>query len=238
MTGMQFQLTVGDAVPRQQSPTTCGAAALTMARMLVDPDFAAWIATGSATPGVGAALDRPSEFSPGFGGAQPHGGGQPFGGASGDERDERFAAYEQVVHRRTTRFFGAAGRAELPWPRRLGTPPWGAEHELANGIAAPGTDYQTRWIRWASPDLLERAYLRLVQTVCPRTPALLYVGSTTLPRHVLLLLEATDGVLGVYDPSRERAIDLPRERFGNGRFLIAGWNTLWCLVEPRPRSGA
>ncbi|MGZ4743522.1 MAG: hypothetical protein ACXVYS_09960, partial [Oryzihumus sp.] len=41
----------GDPAPVQQSPVTCGSAALTVARMVADPGFAAWVLTGGTGPG-------------------------------------------------------------------------------------------------------------------------------------------------------------------------------------------
>lgn len=41
-TGSGFRLRLGDQGPVQQSPVSCGAACLTVARMLVNPQFARW----------------------------------------------------------------------------------------------------------------------------------------------------------------------------------------------------
>ena len=46
MTLPAYRLVNGDTGPRQQSNLTCGSACLTVARMLVDPAFAHWVATG------------------------------------------------------------------------------------------------------------------------------------------------------------------------------------------------
>ena len=46
-----FRLRAGDQGPVQQSPVTCGSACLTVARMLVNPQFAQWIVTGEGARG-------------------------------------------------------------------------------------------------------------------------------------------------------------------------------------------
>jgi len=109
-----YRLRQGDVGPVQQSPVTCGSACLTVARMLVNPAFARWIVTGEGPRG-----DAPG----------------------GDTQEARFAAYERVVMSRTNRIFAGGGRLNLPWPRALGTPPWGARKELEFGASNRGTDY-------------------------------------------------------------------------------------------------
>ena len=69
-----FRLVQGSSGPRQQSPTTCGSACATVARMLVDTPFARWVTTGE---------------------------GHPVPGVEGATAAERFAAWERVVHART-----------------------------------------------------------------------------------------------------------------------------------------
>ena len=69
-----YRLVQGSSGPRQQSPTTCGSACATVARMLVDAPFARWITAGE---------------------------GQPVPGAEGSTQAERFASWERTVHART-----------------------------------------------------------------------------------------------------------------------------------------
>mgnify|MGYP003617256336 FL=1 len=119
-----YRLRSGDRGPVQQSPVTCGSACLTVARMLVDPAFASWIRTG-----------------------RPHLPGAP----TGDTEGERFAAYERVVQRRTNGLFPAGLHLNVPWPRALGTPPWGAKRELERGAARRGTGCTVEVLRPAAP---------------------------------------------------------------------------------------
>ena len=154
---------LGAVGPVQQSPVTCGSASLTVARMLVDPAFARWIVTGR--PRAGGTIDGRTEQA-------------------------RFADYERVVMSRTNAVVGAGGRLQLPWPRALGTPPWGALGELEAGAATPGTRYGLRVVRFAGPAALRGTYRHLVRVVGDGRPALLYVGDALTPRHVTLVLPA------------------------------------------------
>ncbi|MXG89491.1 hypothetical protein [Nocardioides flavescens] len=115
-------------------------------------------------------------------------------------RDE-FGARVLALHRDVTSVAGAG----LPWPRALGTPPWGAARRLA---AWTGTRHRTRVNRWRhlSPEACGRA-----------EPVLVYVGSRWLPRHVLLVAQER-----VYDPARGTVAPAY-----DGR-----WRTTWLVVEP------
>ena len=65
-------------------------------------------------------------------------------------------------------------------------------------------------------------------------PAVLYIGSTWLPRHVTLVVpsESADG-LDVYDPASGQVEPLPADSFATRRLDIAGWDVPWCVVLPR-----
>ncbi|WP_076259068.1 hypothetical protein [Intrasporangium flavum] len=201
-----FRLHSGDPVPVQQTSTTCGSASLTVARMLVNPAFAQWIRLGV-----------------------PHDPAAPMD--AGTETG-RFAAYEQVVARRTGGWFGGGGRLQLPWPRALGTSPWGARNELRFGAGAPGARWHVAWFRLGSAERLGRAYDDLAAAVRPGRPGVLYIGSPTLPRHVVLALPPTGGDgLDVYEPSVGRVVGLSREAFVMRRLRLAGWDVPWAAVH-------
>ncbi len=201
-----FHLAAGDSGPVQQSPVTCGSASLTVARMLVDPLFAQWVQTGSPS-------------LPGFPG--------------GPSAEARFAAYERVVMSRTNALFGAHHRLQLPWPHALGTPPWGARHELEFGAAKRGTRYAVHVVRTASRAALIGTYDLLVEIVADGEPALLYVGDATLPRHVVLVLPGEgDRVLDVYEPASGRVSVLRRDELTGRHLGLGGWDVAWFSVQP------
>ncbi len=214
--GEPYRLRRGDAAPVQRSGTTCGSAALTVARMMADPGFARWIL------------------------------GDPDG-------PERFAAYEQVVLRRTNalchRSFqnDAAGTLGvvlthgdgkglgIPWPRALGTSPLGAVRELQQ-VAGGGARYRIEVVRWHRTSALEQVHRSLAEPVRSAMPVLLYVGSVLLPRHVVLLLPGSAPscpALDVYDPATGQVIELDRQSFAGRRLRLAGWDVPWMVLRPR-----
>jgi hypothetical protein len=201
-----FRLANGDIGPVQQSPVTCGSACLTVARMLVNPAFARWI-----TRGEGPRLDAPA----------------------GATEQERFAAYERVVMARTNRLYAGGGRLNVPWPRALGTPPWGARKELEFGASRRGTQYEMRMVRQLTKGGLRAAHSRLIDVVADGEPALLYLGNALLPRHVTLVLPGDgDRLLDVYDPATGRVTVLDQGRFASRELRIAGWDVPWMTVQP------
>ncbi|PRY56315.1 hypothetical protein BCF74_11932 [Knoellia remsis] len=201
-----YRLRAGDTGPVQQSPVTCGSACLTVARMLVDPVFASWVRTGA-----------------------PHPPGSPAGGT----QSERFAAYERIVMRRTNSALTGSRHPQPPWPRALGTPPWGARRELELGASTQGTRYEVQAVRQLSREPLQAAFERLVDVVAEGEPGLLYVGNRRLPRHVVLVLPGDgDRVLDVYDPGTGRVDHLRRDTVIEHRLGLSGWQVPWFVVQP------
>lgn len=190
----------------QQSPVTCGSACLTVARMLVDESFASWIRTGSP---------------------------RPPGAPAGATAHERFAAHEAVVQQRTNSIWAAGGRPNLPWPRALGTPPWGAKAELEHGAAKHGTRYAVDVLRPDAPQSLRRGFDLLVDVVADGSPGLLYVGNDLLPRHVVLILPGDgDRMLDVYDPGSGKVSHFRRDALVEKTLGLSGWDVPWFAVRP------
>lgn len=117
-----------------------------------------------------------------------------------------------------------AGRWQVPWPRALGTPPWAVRRELE---AVTGRAHEVHLARWSRAT----AYDRLA-----RAGGALYVGSPTLPRHVLLVLPPAPGAgpgLRCYQPSRGTVVVLGREQLvAGGLRPAAGWPWPWLTVTP------
>ena len=151
----------------------------------------------------------------------------------GATQAERFAAYEAIVQRRTNGLWGAGQRLNLPWPRGLGTPPWGARRELEYGAARQGTRYALELLRPDSREDLVASYEALVDVVADGEPGLLYVGNEILPRHVVLVLPGDgDRTLDVYDPFSGRVTHLRRDDFVDHRLGLSGWDVPWLTVQP------
>jgi len=144
----------------------------------------------------------------------------------------RFAAYERGVMSRTNALVSPAAGLTLPWPRALGTPPWGARNELRERTHTP---YAVSQLRWAGGGGRRAAYRRLRSRVTTTRPALLYVGNAWLPRHVTLLLPPEgDDALTVYEPSAGAVRALGEEDVAQGRAGLGGWDEPWLVVEPGP----
>ena len=187
--------------------------------MLLSPEFGHWIVNGVDTRG---------------------------GPVDTRSKAERFAEHELQVMDRTNGIRAAGGKLNVPWPRALGTPPWGADKELEYGAARPGAAYEMRLVRLGSHDALRDAYRDLVRLVSEGLPALLYIGNAWAPRHVTLVLPAggdadshsdgggdDHGELDVYDPATGSVTGLDPDRFASRALNIAGWNVPWITVRPR-----
>lgn len=137
-----------------------------------------------------------------------------------------------ALHRRITRP-AAFGRAQLPWPRALGTPPWAAASAMAE---VTGTAYRTHVARWGdrSDDLV-----RLDAASTQGLPCPLYVGDRWLPRHVVLVVRSTSTGLAIYNPGRGSVTPLSREAFQAGDLsAVSRFARPWFVVSPRPRPRA
>lgn len=204
-----FRLAPGGTGPLQQSRVSCGAACLTVARMMIDPLLTAWILQGRRGPGADLDTRAPAE---------------------------RFAAQERAVLARTNalRLPGSNGGGwQPPWPTALGTPPWGALRELQERSACPGTRYEIGVLRGVEPTVLRDSLEQVSARVADGAPALLYVGNAALPRHVLLLyLDGKGAGRNLYDPGNGRAVPFPLDAIAEGRMRISGWDTPWLTVHP------
>ncbi|MDN4162350.1 hypothetical protein [Nocardioides abyssi] len=130
-----------------------------------------------------------------------------------------FVAEVLALHRRVTGPRSRDGRAQLPWPRAIGTPPWAVARELT---LVTGVRHRVRRARWST--------LRDAPA-----PAALYVGNRLLPRHVVLVLEADERRMRLYDPSHGGLVTVTRDAFEAGRLRVAGWDRPWFVVAPAGR---
>jgi hypothetical protein len=208
-----WRLVAGRPAPAQLDGVSCGPASLTIARMLRDPALARWVATG----------DR---------------GGRAFPDVAGGP--QRLAAYHALVHRRTTALLGPTSRLQAPWPRSLGTPPWGACRELESITdTAPG-GYRSVLVRHTGPARLTQLLTGLSRHLADDRPAVLYVGSARLPRHVTLLVPNGAGDLLLYDPGGGQVETLDaaaRAQLAARRRPVGGWRHPWWLIGPITQEG-
>jgi hypothetical protein len=146
--------------------------------------------------------------------------------AYAEEVRPRFDAEVLATHRRAIGVRDAAGAAQVPWPRALGTPPWAVAREMSR---ITGARHAWRLARWGR----EAAYDRVVTGVRAGHPVPVYVGSRLLPRHVVLALEADADAVEVYDPARGTPRTVARDAFERGEMSIGSWDQPWFVVGPR-----
>lgn len=152
------------------------------------------------------------------------------------ERDPQVRLPEATaaMHRRATR----ATIGPLPWPRILGTPPWGVARETR----VPGVVYRHRPVDDTDDRLMDQVLDLIVSATTQQIPVPLYSGgdlrggwARAMPRHLVLALPSTDrDRLRIYEPGRGRieviAADDLRARTTPHRAL-GGWTHLaWILV--------
>ncbi len=188
----------------QPDQRSCGAASLVVARFLGDPDYRHLLEGGSLTDPRTLADDAGLR--------------------------ERFKAETLAMHQRITSVADVSGRFQLPWPRKFGTPPWAVARQLS---ATPGPDGTTTTYSWhAARTGRTAAYQRLLDATNASRVAAIFIGSTWLPRHIVLAVGSTDATLQVYDPARGRLALLSRVDFAGDRIDIAGWDVAWMVVTP------
>lgn len=138
-------------------------------------------------------------------------------------RQDAFRAEVLAMHARVTSAVDVAGGIQPPWPRALGTPPWAVANQLTGTTE---TSYRSVPVRWRDGGT---AYETLVGH---SQPAVLYVGSTWLPRHVVLVIEGTESRLHVYEPASGRTVHVARDRFVDQDLGLGGWDARWFSVVP------
>jgi hypothetical protein len=135
-----------------------------------------------------------------------------------------FAGSVLDLHRQLTGA-SAFGRAQLPWPRALGTPPWAVARAMGE---FSHVRYDTTLVPFHHRG---RLFDRLADAVADR-PAPFYVGDW-IPRHVVLAVAPTDGGVEVYNPAHGTLAEMTRADFEAGRLTTFGrWARPWFVVLP------
>ncbi|MCH8613385.1 hypothetical protein [Arsenicicoccus dermatophilus] len=142
-----------------------------------------------------------------------------------------FAAEERRMPLLTNRIRPWGRVLQLPWPRSLGTPPWGAAAVLARVLGLGRRGVRRQVVRWSSPATRTAVLDGLSPGVRSGRCALVYVGSRWLPRHVVLLVPPADGVgVDVYEPAAGQVLPLDTDDFVRGLTTLAGWTRVWLVV--------
>ncbi|WP_299050923.1 hypothetical protein [uncultured Nocardioides sp.] len=107
-------------------------------------------------------------------------------------------------------------RQVTAWPRLLGTPPWEVarllpgRHRVVPARHDPGAGWDGASVGSA-----------------------LFVGSATLPRHVVLVLAADGDDRELYDPAHGGRVRRTRAQAAGHTLGLSGWDHLWAVVAPR-----
>ncbi|MBI9115031.1 hypothetical protein [Sanguibacter suaedae] len=206
---------------RQSTATTCGSAALVVAWMLADPVRALRVLDGfDATTGT----------------ADP-------AGATADGIASRFRREELEVQARTaspagrSSGSGSRSRVGVPWPRSLGTAPWGASREMTDIAGDPRTRYRVVVVDPGSAAQVRRLHGEVVRAVGAGLAVPLYTGSEAVPRHVVLAVgQEPDGRLRLFDPATGGVTRIGEDGLvagGDGLRRAASWPRLWAAIVPR-----
>jgi hypothetical protein len=83
-----------------------------------------------------------------------------------------------------------------------------------------------------SPRRRHEAYDDVARAVALGHAETLYVGSRTLPRHVVLVVGGDDAALTAYDPASGGPVTITRADFDRGALRVAGWSEPWFAVLP------
>jgi hypothetical protein len=238
----------GTAVARQVDGTTCGAAVLGLLAAAGDPVLARWLVAGDLPDGApppeldGVMLSDPwHPADP----AAPDWFRTPDGrvthdAATGEHASAgRWALLQAALHRRSTE---RAVAGLLPWPRSLGTPPWGA----ARVARFPGVAYRAVLVDDTRTDEVDDLLARVDAALDRGVPVPLYAGGDTtdgpaaaLPRHVVLAVGRTGDGYRVYEPGAGAVLAVSREALRHPvgpQPALGRWTHLaWALLPVRPR---
>jgi len=190
----------------QPDQRSCGAASMVVARFLGDTDYRRLLQGGT--------LDNPRTVA-------------------GDAAlRERFKTETLAMHQRITGAADVSGKAQIPWPRAFGTPPWAVARQLSATPAADGTHATYSW--HIARISRTGAHDRLLDAGRAGRVSAIFIGNRWLPRHVVLAVDATGAdALHVYDPARGQLHTLTRKAFLDGDIDIAGWDAAWFDVTPQ-----
>ncbi len=130
-----------------------------------------------------------------------------------------------ATHRRLTSYSSDA-HLQVPWPRRLGTPPWAVAREMRH---LTGQRYRVRAVVRGSR---ARWWSEVGAAVAHGHPVPVYVGNHVLPRHVVLAVRGEGDDLLLHDPATGHLRSLTHSSWQAARLRLSGWDVPWFVVVP------
>lgn len=209
----------------QPDNTTCGSSSLVMARMLNDPGYAMYIATGYDP--------HTDQQVPAIGGNLPQ-----MNDPALEQPQRRFHQAAMDMHLQTN---GPRnnGDWQVPWPGTVGTQPWAAANQMSGSSGVAGSDYTVQFV-----DPTDRAYTydKIVDAADNGHAVPVYSYDIVTPAtesgaHVVLVVGTDGDDLKVYDPGPGEVKTVTRGDFvdapeGRGPKTL-GWDRPMAAVLPK-----
>lgn len=139
--------------------------------------------------------------------------------------DDPVAAFGQAalaMRRQTNAPFDRRGLPQVPWPAKLGTRPGNFMRQLGRG-------WRKRWVNPFNPGA---AYDAILAAIRAGETVPVFVGEPSWTRHIVLVVDATETKLRIYDPARGSVINRTREQFETATLNVAGWAQAWLVILP------
>lgn len=188
----------------QPDDTTCGSSTLVMSRMMNDPAYAMWMATG---------------YDPETGVTDPR------------TMEQRFEDEAKAMHERTNSWQDRDGDPQVPWPEALGTTPQAVANEMSSegGSGVAGTSYESTMV---DPNDRGAAYDAVTAAVEDGHTVPMFVGDDTYPGHIVLVTASSGDSITVYDPATGQDRTITRDQFETGNISQGSQKEPWFVVVP------
>ncbi len=206
---------------RQVDQTTCGAASMALMLMIGDPFVALWVAGGHR-----------------FGGYVPPEVASIRIGARLDTVERRWHALQRVIHAATVR---RGLLLLLPWPERLGTPPW----RVNNATRFAGLAFRGSVVDDTDEADIDALISHASAALRDGIPVPIYASGdsargidTVIPRHVVLLVRRLERGFSAYEPGSAQLYAITDAEIrdgGSGLRALGNWSHVSWMILPRAR---
>ena len=142
-----------------------------------------------------------------------------------------FVAEVRRTHCRTSAVRDQNGRWQLPWLPMLGTTPWAVARAM-NGASGAGRAGRRHRTFAFDPADVGKLLATIVAVLGRGDVVPLFVGSTVMARHVVLVTDATATSLELYDPAGGSWQHVLLRDLIDRTARIAGWTEPWFAVLP------
>ena len=212
-----------DGVPaRQVDATTCGAASMAIMLMMGDPFVGAWVASGRRFGGY---------LPPEIRAIPPQ--------ARLDTVERRGGALQKAIHLQSVR---RGLLLLLPWPERLGTPPW----RVNNATRFAGLAFRGAVVDDTDDADINALISHASAALRDGIPVPIYASGdsakgidTVIPRHVVLLVRRLAEGFVAYEPGSARLYAITDDQIrqgGAGLRALGNWSHVSWMILPRAQT--